>query len=116
MKQLILLSILTLTLTGCTTVVQRTLDPIGGSKADGTITLAFEYGGREEAHWDWNQGQQAALQRCKAWGYTATTRFNNGMRNCLASDRFGCNYYRVTVQYQCTGQDVSSVDKLTTPN
>ena len=42
----------------------------GGSRADGTVQLAFEYGGFERPQVDWDSARITAGQRCRAWGYT----------------------------------------------
>ncbi len=98
----ILLVLLTLTLSGCT-IVQRPLQPLGGSKADGTVTLGLEFGGFKQVQGDWGQGQRAATRLCRGWGYSGAQRFNDGMQTCIRWNEFGCVRTRVTVEYQCSG-------------
>ena len=103
MKKIIVCIAVLATIEGCAT--QKLLQAIGGSRADGTVTLALQYGEFEIAHWNWNQGQQIAEQRCKAWGYSGAERFNDGIKSCIYRNQYGCTDYQVTVQYQCTGAD-----------
>lgn len=108
------LACLTLILYGC--AAQKTLQPIDGSKSDGTVSLGFEYGGFEQANWDWGQGQLTAINRCKSWGYSGAERFNNGMQTCIARNQYGCLRYRVTVQYQCTGESYTARNSINNTN
>jgi hypothetical protein len=91
-----------------------TLQPLSGSKADGIVTLGFDYTNLVKPHWDWRQGQQVAERMCKGWGYTGATRFDNGNQTCnhisQSHNRIGnlvlhtneCTAARLTVKYQCT--------------
>jgi YecR-like lipoprotein len=42
----------------------------GGSRADGTVTLSYEFGALENPKLDFSQGVSTARDRCRAWGYT----------------------------------------------
>jgi hypothetical protein len=55
-------------LQGCAT--QKTLIPTGGSRADGTVKLSYEYGLFEKPQIDPAQGEIAAKQRCSLWVVT----------------------------------------------
>jgi YecR-like lipoprotein len=88
-------------LASCT--VQRDAIPIGGSRADGTVELAYEFPDMANPQVDWNKAQLQAEQRCQAWGYTAAERFGGERRQCNAPSGYGCMNWQVTVPYQCTG-------------
>lgn len=89
-----------LLMSGC--VVQKTLMPTGGSKADGTVELSFMMGGGEVPQIDWEQGRQAAVARCAAWGYQDAQAFGGYTQKCSYAGGWGCYEYIVSVQYQCT--------------
>lgn len=87
-------------LVGCTTV--KTMEPIGGSRADGTVKLAFTYGMFETPNIDWEKAQQSAVKRCKAWGYTDAEKFGGKESKCIQNSGGACIEHQVDIQYQCT--------------
>lgn len=99
MKAALILAVL---LCGC--AVQKEWVPTGGSRADATVKMSFEYGGFEVPKVDNERADATARQKCAAWGYTDAQRFEGVERTCLASNQYGCTYFRVTATYQCTGQ------------
>lgn len=89
-------------MTGC--AANKTLVPTGGSKADGTVDLSFEFGVFQKPVVDMVAAQASAKQRCAAWGYTEAEAFGGEKRQCQAFDGYGnCMRWFVTVTYQCTG-------------
>lgn len=104
MKKLTLtaLALITLTTTGC--AVQKTWVPVGGSKSDGIVRLAYEYGQFEQPQLTPGQGEALAAQRCKVWGYTGAESFGAAMQDCLMSNQYGCIKWRVFMEHQCTGK------------
>jgi hypothetical protein len=86
---------------GC--AVQKQLVPTGGSRADGTVKLSFEYGLFEAPKLDEQQGMSVAEKRCAAWGYTGAEPFGGSTKACINSSNSGCNRWLVTIEYQCTG-------------
>lgn len=95
------LAILVTLLAGCS--VQKQAIPIGGSRADGVVELAYEFGDMQVPEVDWVQAQQQAVARCNAWGYTGAERFGGEKRQCTAPSGYGCMAWQITVPYQCTG-------------
>lgn len=88
-------------LVGCTTT--KTLQPIGGSKADGTVTLAYEYNAFENPQIDWNLAKATAKARCVAWGYGNAEAFGGQKtRDTLRSADGTCYGQQVFITYQCT--------------
>jgi hypothetical protein len=77
--------------------------PTGGSKADGVVRMAYEYGGFEAPQVDLQAAASSAAQRCAAWGYTGAQPFGGAMQQCEAANQYGCLRYLVTLTYQCTG-------------
>ena len=86
---------------GC--AVNKQLTPTGGSRADGTVKLSYEYGAFEVPKLDGQQGMSAAQQRCAAWGYTGAEPFGGSTQTCSRPSNSGCMGWLVTIEYQCTG-------------
>ncbi len=101
MKAIFAAILATAMLAGC--AVQTQMVPTGGSRADGTVKLSYDYGAFQVPKVDATQGIVAATARCKAWGYTGAEAFGGGTRSCTNASMGSCNAYRVTVEYQCTG-------------
>lgn len=83
----------------CATV--KVPQPTGGSRADGTVQLAYEYGELETPEVDWESANRAATERCQNWGYASAEAFGPGVTQCTASNQYGCTRYFVTITYQC---------------
>lgn len=92
---------------GCT--VQKQMVPTGGSRADATVNLSYEYGMFEQPQVNLAQAETAAQQRCAAWGYSGAEPFGGSMHKCEAVNGYGnCLRTLVTVTYQCTGTPTAS--------
>jgi hypothetical protein len=91
-------------LVGCSTT--RVTTPTGGSRADGTVDLTYEYGGLENAQVDWSSAQSQAEEKCHGWGYAGAERFGGEKRTCMMAGGYGCNMWQATITYQCTGGGV----------
>ena len=99
-------SVLTMFLQGC--AVNKQLTPTGGSRSDGTVKLSYEFGMFEVPKLDAQQGMNAALERCKAWGYTGAEPFGGSRKTCSQPSSSGCMGWLVTIEYQCTGAPSAS--------
>ncbi len=87
-------------LNGCTTNIQPVAT--GGSKADGTIVLSYEYGAFQKPVVDWTGADTQASERCRAWGYKSAEAFGGLQNYCLAHNSYGtCVRFRVNIPYQC---------------
>jgi hypothetical protein len=95
----------------CASVVQKQLVPTGGSRADGTVQLSYEFNRREIPRVDNIQGLKAAEQRCASWGYTGAEPYGGSKRTCNAWSSDGCYNWMVTVDYQCIGTGTPSASK-----
>ena len=94
-------------LAGC--AVQKEWTATGGSRADGTVELAFEYGVFEKPQVDNAQGVDLAASMCAGWGYTGSQPFG-AMTKCEAVNGYGdCMRWLVTRKYQCLGSPGSSI-------
>jgi hypothetical protein len=101
MKAILAAICATVILTGC--AVQSTMVPTGGSRADGTVKLSYDFGALQIPKVDQAQGLAAAKARCGAWGYSGAEPFGGSTQTCINASMGSCNAYRVTVEYQCTG-------------
>lgn len=86
---------------GCATT--KTLQAVGGSRSDGTVELAFEYGAFEKPKVDSVAALETAKSRCSAWGYSGAEPFGAATTQCTYMSGYGCMRTMVKVQYQCTG-------------
>ena len=76
--------------------------PIGGSRADATVTLGYTYDLFEQPQLA-SSGDDLAKQRCGAWGYSGAEAFGAVMTQCIAMSNSGCMTTQVTKTYQCLG-------------
>jgi hypothetical protein len=76
---------------------------IGGSRSDGTVQLAYQYGGLEKPVVDSQQAVQLARSKCRAWGYEDAEAFGTEVTKCTASNQYGCTQWLVTSEFQCLG-------------
>jgi hypothetical protein len=83
--------------------VQKDLVATGGSRADGTVKLAYEFESYQKPVVNLQQGTATAAERCKSWGYSGAEPFGGETRLCNNSNRDGCTRWQVTVEFQCTG-------------
>jgi len=96
-----------LILAACAT--QKEMVPIGGSRADGTVNMAFEYGIFESPQVNMSTAAVGAADRCRAWGYKDAEPFGGQTQKCEAANGYGtCMRWMVTVTYQCTGSPPAS--------
>ncbi|EIE2767366.1 hypothetical protein KA541_002370 [Salmonella enterica subsp. enterica serovar Rubislaw] len=100
MNRISLFMLLISVLSGCS--VHKEMVPVGGSKADGTVKLAYEYGIFWDPEVSMQQGVDTATRKCQAWGYKKAEAFGGSEKTCLASGQYGCTSYRVTTEFQCT--------------
>ena len=103
LERAVLLYILTAAiLSGCAT--PKNWIPYSGSKSDGMVKLAFDYGGFEKPEIQPGQANQVAGIKCRAWGYTGAENFGGITTQCLAWNQYGCIRQRVMTEFQCTGK------------
>jgi hypothetical protein len=89
--------------------VQKEMVATGGSRADGTVQMSFEYGLFEKPQIDGGKAKLAAAQRCSAWGYKDAEPFGGAMTKCEMVNGYGsCIQFLVTMSYQCTGTPPAS--------
>lgn len=70
---------------------------VDGSKAEGTLTFAYEYSGFLTSTINWDAAHLEAAQRCKSWGFNNHSFFQAGVTTLTSN-----NNYRVVYKCQCT--------------
>lgn len=102
MKKFLVAAVAVFALSSCAT--NKVAEATGGSRADGTVELSFEYGMFEQPHVDWADAQTTAESRCHVWGYSGAEKFGGAVNHCEQVGAYGeCARTLVTVRYQCTG-------------
>lgn len=101
MRKVVAVFLLSAVAGGCATAINW--QPVSGSRADGVVRLAFEYGMFQSPRVDEAQALQLATQRCAVWGYTGAEAFGAATTQCTQTNQYGCARTMVTKEYQCTG-------------
>jgi S1-C subfamily serine protease len=112
-----LLAVLIFALLFYGSAVQKDLLITDGSRADGTLTLSYEYGAFEQPKLNMENAQQKIIDKCKAWGYSGADFFEAGERHCLSYDAYGgCNRWKVIHKAQCIFEPVQVVKTSNEPD
>jgi len=101
MKKVFIAILITLGISGC--AAQKDWAATGGSRADGTIKLSYEYGMFENPQVSDQQGISIAKNRCSSWGYKDAEAFGGISKTCTQMTSSGCSTWFVTKEYQCLG-------------
>lgn len=102
MKAVLVCVVAAVSLAGCATV--KTWSATGGSRADATVRLSYEYGEFEQPQTSEAEALNLAAARCKTWGYTGAEAFGGVTRQCnMPGGMGGCARFQVTKEFQCTG-------------
>lgn len=101
-KNIILIIVCLAFLDGCRTKINIVPTAVDGSRADGTVTLAYEYGLFEDPVVDWDDAQKIAKKRCNAWDYKRAEPFGGVQSICVVRNGYGnCMRQQVKNVYQC---------------
>ncbi|WP_280377525.1 YecR family lipoprotein [Pseudomonas sp. BN515] len=91
-----------LTISGCTT--KKDFYAMGGSRADGTVDLAYDFAPFEQPVVNVSQAQSIAKSKCQVWGYQEAEAFGGQQQNCHQFNGYGsCVAGQIVVKYQCIG-------------
>jgi len=97
---IVLLSVLALS--GCS--VNKPFYATGGSRADGTVDMAYDTAYLEAPVVSHSQAKNIAVQKCRVWGYKDAEPFGGQVENCYQRNGYGnCLRGQVIVKYQCLG-------------
>jgi len=84
--------------------VKRDFYAIGGSRADGTIDLAYDFKMFEKSVVNKDQAFAMAKSKCGRWGYNDAEPFGGQVESCQARNGYGdCLRGQVIVKFQCLG-------------
>ncbi|PJI47236.1 MAG: hypothetical protein CTR55_22050 [Pseudomonas sp.] len=99
--------------TGC--AVKKDFYATGGSRADGTVDMAYDFAQFEQPLVNPSQAQSIAQQKCTVWGYREAEAFGGKTTNCNQRDGWGnCVAGQVVIKYQCIGDlGVPSPERVT---
>lgn len=90
------------TLAGCAT--PKNFYAVGGSRADGTIDMAYDFAQFEKPVVNHQQAQTIAKSKCGVWGYKMAESFGGQTINCQQRDGWGnCVAGQIVIKYQCQG-------------
>ncbi|MDP8184419.1 YecR family lipoprotein [Phocoenobacter skyensis] len=101
MKKLLVVSLLSLVLTGCA-VQEKEMYAVGGSKSDGIVEMAVTKQPFERVQVNKEKTLQTVIRKCKAWGYSNAEPFGGSTRGCNSMWGGDCMEYIMKVKYQCT--------------
>lgn len=95
-------------MSGCAKPVHKNWIPVGGSKSDATIKLAYSFDPTlEKPMVQHQQAQELAIRKCKTWGYDSAEEFGGELSHCSHMEpRFGglaCIQMVVEKEFQCIG-------------
>lgn len=98
-----LIALLAVTLfSGC--AVKKDFYATGGSRADGTVDMAYDFRQFEKPVVNQQQAQSIAKAKCAVWGYGDAEAFGGMTQNCQQRDGWGtCTAGQITIKYQCLG-------------
>ncbi|MDT4826775.1 YecR-like lipoprotein [compost metagenome] len=88
--------------TGCAT--KKNFYAMGGSRADGTVDMAYDFRQFEKPVINMDQAKGIAKSKCQVWGYQDAEMFGGQRQQCYQFDGWGnCAAGQVVIQYQCIG-------------
>lgn len=96
-------------LAGCTKPVHKDWIPVGGSKSDATVKLAYTYDPNyENPIVQEEQAVDLAIRKCRTWGYESAEAFGGYMEHCtrmgpVLLGEIGCVQMAVVKSFQCIG-------------
>ena len=87
---------------GCAT--EKDWEVSGGSRADGTVKLSYEYRLLQKPEANTYQGDDLATTKCQSWGYSGARAFGKPVEQCKDRSSDGsCISWVVTAYYECLG-------------
>ena len=100
-KTLLLLAAIA-TAAGCAT--KKDFYATGGSRADGSVDMAYDFAQFEQPVVNIAQAQSIAKSKCRVWGYNDAEAFGGKQQICNQSNGYGtCIAGQVIYKYQCIG-------------
>ena len=98
----VLMAVIAAVATGCAT--KKDFYATGGSRADGTVDMAYDFRPFETPVVSQQQAQSIAKSKCAVWGYRDAESFGGMTQNCYRRNEFGtCTAGQNIIKYQCIG-------------
>lgn len=89
-------------LVGCAT--KKDFYATGGSRADGSVDMAYDFAQFEQPVVNIAQAQRIAKSKCRVWGYSDAEAFGGKQQICNQANGYGtCIAGQVIYKYQCIG-------------
>ncbi len=89
-------------ITGCAT--KKNFYALDGSRADGTVDMAYDFRQFETPVVDKQQAHTIARAKCGVWGYSDAEPFGGMQQKCIQQDGWGtCVAGQMVIKYQCLG-------------
>lgn len=89
-------------MTGCAT--KKNFYATDGSRADGTVDMAYDFAQFEQPVIDIAQAKSIAKSKCRVWGYSDAEAFGGRQQNCHQTNGYGtCIAGQIVHKYQCIG-------------
>ena len=95
------LIVIAIIMSGC--AATKNWSATGGSRADGTVKLSYEYGVFEMPQLNEQEAITLAQKRCSSWGYNSAEAFGGVTKTCNQPSSNDCLGWLVTKEYQCIG-------------
>lgn len=113
MSKLLLLFLMAASVTGCSS--RKDFYATGGSRADGSIDMVYDFKPFETPIVDHGQAESIANKKCAVWGYERAEPFGGKTQNCQVRDGWGnCTAGQIIIKYQCIG-NITPVNQTITP-
>lgn len=101
-KKLLVFAAVLAALSGCTT--KKDFYATGGSRADGSVDMAYDFAQFEQPVINIAQAQSIAKSKCRVWGYNGAEAFGGKQQICNQFNGYGtCIAGQVIYKYQCIG-------------
>jgi hypothetical protein len=79
-------------------------NPADSSRDLAVARVSYEYTISNEPTLSDAQAFELAQNRCKAWGYSNAEMIPGELRDCSVEDEGSCGLWKVTREYQCSGE------------
>ena len=103
MNRFSLVLVSTMALSACMGPTTVSMEPVSGSRSDGTIVMQTSYNPLTEQI-SWSLANNEASSRCRSWGYARALPFNDTQQACYEVDSYSgqCREIQAVRTYQCS--------------
>lgn len=103
MHRLTLVLCSALAVSACMGPTSVSMDPVSGSRSDGTIKMQTSYDPLTEQI-SWTMATNEASNRCRSWGFARALPFNDTQQVCSQLDSYSgqCRQMQALRTFQCS--------------